>query len=131
MASSSVLKERCADPALGELVLAYDALGVDPQQHVDAVPGPLRHLGRVDAAVEPRGQAGVPEVIWAPRERRGLLRSAQSRLACFDPGAPVGDRRQFATPDTTEETAIRRSAARPDARAEASSTRDGWARRGC
>jgi hypothetical protein len=32
------------------------------------VPSPLGHLGRVDAAVEPRRQAGVPEVIWAPGE---------------------------------------------------------------
>src|SRR5215471_21370921 len=76
------------------------------------VPGPLGYLSRVDAAIEPRGQAGVPKVIWAPGERGGLLRSAQGRLACFDPGAPVGDGRQFATPDTTEETAIRRSAER-------------------
>src|SRR5437763_793260 len=40
----------------------------------------------------------------------GLLRSAQGRLARFDTGAPVGDGRQFAAPDTAEETAIRRSA---------------------
>jgi hypothetical protein len=83
----SVLAKRLEDPALSKLVLAYDALGVDPQQHVDAVPGPLGHLGRVDAAVEPCGQAGVPEVIRAPSERRGLLRGTQRRLARFDPGA--------------------------------------------
>src|SRR5262245_41800585 len=76
------------------------------------MPGPLSYLSRIDAAIEPRGQAGVPEVIWAPGERGGLLRSAQGRLACFDAGAPVGDGRQFATPDTTKETAIRRSAER-------------------
>ena len=74
------------------------------------MPRPLGHLGRVDAAVEPRGQAGVPEVIWAPRERRGLLGRGQGRLACLGPGAPVGDGWQFAAPDTAEETAIRGSA---------------------
>ena len=62
----SVLAQRFADPALGELVLAHDALGVDPQEHVHAVPGPLGHLGGVDAAVQPGGQAGVPEVVRAP-----------------------------------------------------------------
>ena len=51
----SVLAQRCADPALGELVLADDALGVDPQEYVDAVPGPLRHLSGIDTGVQPRG----------------------------------------------------------------------------
>src|SRR5262249_50714507 len=92
---------------LGKLVLAHDALGVDPQQHVHAVPSPLGYLGRIDAAIEPRGQAGVPEVIWAPGERGGLLRSAQSRLARFDPGAAVSDRWQVATSHATEQSAIR------------------------
>src|SRR6266567_157807 len=92
----SVLAKRLEDPALGKLVLAYDALGVDPQQHVDAVPGPLGHLGRVDAAVEPCGQASVPKVVRPPSERGGLLRGTQSRLARFDPGAPVGDGGQLA-----------------------------------
>ena len=106
-ASISVLPQGFADPALGEFILAHDALGVDPQEDVHAVPGPFRHLGRVDAAVEPRGQAGVPEVIWAPGERGGLLGCGQGRLARFDPGAPVGDGRQFAAPNTAEETAQR------------------------
>src|SRR5215813_10031404 len=103
----SVLTQRFTDASLGELVLAHNALGVDPQQHVHAVPGPLGYLGRVDAAVEPRGQAGVPEVIWAPRERGGLLRGAQSRLTRFDPGASVGDRRQFAASYAVEQAAVR------------------------
>src|SRR5215471_8439918 len=125
-ACMSVLAQRFTDASLGELVLAHDALGVDPQRHVHAVPGPLGYLGRVDAAIEPRGQAGVPEVIWAPGERGGLLRSAQSRLARFDPGATVGDGRQFATPDTAEETVIRRSTELVQMLAQkASSVRDG------
>jgi hypothetical protein len=68
-AGMSVLAQRFTDPSLSELVLAHDALGVDPQQHVDAVPGPLRHLGGIDAAVEPRGQAGMPKVVRSPSER--------------------------------------------------------------
>jgi hypothetical protein len=88
----SLLAQGFADPALGELVLTRDALGVDPQQHVDAVPGPLRHLSGIDAAVQPRGQASVPEVIRAPCERGVLLGRGEGRLARFDPGAPVGDR---------------------------------------
>ena len=33
-----------------------------------------------------------------------MLGRGQRRLARFDPGAPVGNGRQFATPDTAEET---------------------------
>ena len=58
-----VLAQCLADPALGEFVLADDALGIDPEQCVDPVPGPLRDLGWVDAAVEPRRQASMEEVV--------------------------------------------------------------------
>jgi len=94
-ACMSVLTQRFTDASLGELVLAHDALGVDPQQHVHAVPGPLRHLSGVDAAVEPRGQTGMPKVIGAPGEGRGLLGRGEGHLPGSDPGTPVSDRRQF------------------------------------
>ena len=94
------------DAALGKLVLARDALGVDAQQHVHAVPGPLGHLGGIDAAVEPGGQAGEPQVVWPPGEGRGLLRRGERQLAGFGPGAAVGDRGQLAAPHTGEEAAI-------------------------
>ena len=55
----SVLAQGFVDAALGELVLAHDALGVDAQQDVHAVPGPLGHLRGIDAAVQP----GVPQVV--------------------------------------------------------------------
>jgi hypothetical protein len=65
------LAQGLADATLGELVLAHDAFGVDPHQDVDAVPCPLGDLGRVDAAVEPRGQAGMPQVVGSPGRGRG------------------------------------------------------------
>jgi len=101
----SVLAQRFTDAALGEFVLAHDALGIDPQQYVHAVSGPLGYLGRVDAAVEPRGQAGMAEVVRAPGERRGLLCCGEGRLTRSDPGPPVGDRGQIAAPDAAEEAA--------------------------
>jgi hypothetical protein len=57
--SVSALFQCIADSALGELALADDALGVDPEKYVDAVSGPLGDLGGLDAAVQPGGQAGV------------------------------------------------------------------------
>src|SRR6516165_9865941 len=65
----SVLAQRFADPALGELVLTDDALGVDPKEDVHAMPGPLGYLGGVDATVQPRGQACMPKVVRTPGQR--------------------------------------------------------------
>ena len=45
------------DAALGLSLLPGDALDVDPQQHVGAVPGPFGDLGGGDARVEPGGSA--------------------------------------------------------------------------
>lgn len=52
-----------------DLFPSVNALGVDPRQHLDAVPGPVGDLGRVDARVQPGGQAGVPQVVRSPGER--------------------------------------------------------------
>ena len=48
------LSQNVFDPAFGRVVLPVEALRVDPQQDVDAVPGPLGHLGRRDPCIEPR-----------------------------------------------------------------------------
>jgi hypothetical protein len=77
----SGLAQCFADPALGELVLAHDTFGVDPEQHVHAVTGPVRYLGGVDTAVQPSGQTGMPQVVRPPGEWRGLLCCGQSYLA--------------------------------------------------
>ena len=45
---------------------AGDALGVDPQQQLDAVPGPGGDLGGRDPGVQPPGDAGVAKVVRAP-----------------------------------------------------------------
>ena len=109
-ATRSVLAQGFANPALGQLVLAYDALGIDPEEYVDAVPGPFGDLGWVDATVEPRGKARVPKVVGPPAEGRGLLRRGERGLASFDPCAPVSDRGQLAAPHTAKEAAVRRGA---------------------
>src|ERR1700743_3337411 len=54
-----VLAQRLGDAALGYGVLAVDALGVDPEQDFDAVPGPRGYLGRWHPGVELQRQAGV------------------------------------------------------------------------
>ena len=37
--------EGVADPLVGDLLLAVDALGVDPQEDIDAVAGSFGHVG--------------------------------------------------------------------------------------
>ena len=49
------------DPALGDLVLAFEAFGVDAEQDLDAVADPLSDLGWRHSPVEPSGQARVAE----------------------------------------------------------------------
>jgi len=106
----SVLAQGFADAALGELILAHDASAVDPQQHVDAVPGPFGDLSQTHAAVEPGGQTCVPKVVAPPGGGRGLLRCRERGLACLDPCAPAGGRGQLATPRSAEQVAIWRGA---------------------
>jgi hypothetical protein len=61
------------DAPLGRLLLAVDALGVDPQQDIDAVPGPLGDLRRCDPGVEPGRDGSVPERVGDHGQRRGSL----------------------------------------------------------
>ena len=44
------------DPALGDLVLAFEALGVDAEQDLDAVADPLGDLSWGHSPVKPGGQ---------------------------------------------------------------------------
>jgi hypothetical protein len=74
--------------------------------------GPLRHRGRVNATVEPRGQAGVPKVVRPPREWRCLLGFGEGHLACLDSRPAVDDRGQFAAVHAAEEGG-RRGQCRP------------------
>jgi len=127
----SVLSQRFADPALGELALAHDAFGIDAQQDIDAVTGPLGNLRGINAATEPGGQAGMPKVIGSPGARR-LFRCGQGRLACFRLCAPVGDGGQLADPNAAEEVAVRsRAELREVVPEQPGSAQGGWARCGC
>jgi hypothetical protein len=55
--------EGMLDLPAGDVVLAINAVGVDGQQHGDAVHGSLRDLGGGRAGVHPEGQGGVPQVV--------------------------------------------------------------------
>src|SRR5215813_756798 len=57
----SVMSHRLFDAARGLAVLAGDALGVDTQQHVHAVPCPFGDLGSGYSGVEPGRDGGVAQ----------------------------------------------------------------------
>ena len=80
------------DAALVELVLAVDALGVDPQQDSDAVPCPLGDLRRGNARAESGGHAGVAEVVHPPGERGAVLGLGEGVETSEVPHSPVGGR---------------------------------------
>jgi hypothetical protein len=46
---------------------------------------PIRRLGRWDAVVEPGAHAGMPQVINAPGERRGVVSGREGCLPCSVP----------------------------------------------
>jgi hypothetical protein len=61
--------------------LPVDASGVDRQEHGDAVPGPLGHLGGRDAIVESLRKARVPVVLHvrAPWSEHGYIGNCTGR----------------------------------------------------
>jgi hypothetical protein len=60
---------RLFNTPLGFALLAGDALGVDPQQHVHAVPRPFGNLRSRNSGVEPGRDGGVAQVIGPAQER--------------------------------------------------------------
>src|SRR6516162_460265 len=57
------------DPALGLVLLPGDALGVDPQQDVDAVASPRSDLRGGDSGVQPGGDRRMAEIVGAPGQQ--------------------------------------------------------------
>jgi hypothetical protein len=47
-------------------IASLDALGVDGEQDLDTVPGPLGYLCRWDTRVEPQRDAAVAQIVRAP-----------------------------------------------------------------
>src|SRR6478672_9955948 len=84
------VSESCLDPLSDGLVLSVDALGVDAEQDVDTVAGPLGDMGGGHAGVEPQGDRGMPKVVRAPGQRRRVQKWAEGFASCLVPD-PVDD----------------------------------------
>ena len=88
--SPGVAKRLLNPPSTGRLVLPFDALGVDLEQHVHAVPGPLRDLGRWHSRIEPKRHGGVPQLVGHLAERGALLHRGQGVLSSRPPDPGIG-----------------------------------------
>jgi alkylation response protein AidB-like acyl-CoA dehydrogenase len=66
-------RQRRLDARVRDLVLAIDALGVDPEEDIHAVPGPLGDLGRRDPGIQPSRNGCVAQVVRVLGQRRGEL----------------------------------------------------------
>jgi hypothetical protein len=80
---------RSSSPAKGithrpepPVVVTVNAMGVDAEQDLDRVPGPLGDQGRRHARVEPPGDAGMAEVVRPTSQWRADLRLGQNFGAC-------------------------------------------------
>jgi hypothetical protein len=62
-----------------EVVLTVDALGVDLQEHFDAMAGPLRYLSGGCTGVETQGDARVAQVVRSLGELGGNLRRCEGQ----------------------------------------------------
>lgn len=54
--------------------VAFDALGVDPEQHVHGVASALSDLRRGNTSVEPQRHRSVAQIVGTPGQRRRHLR---------------------------------------------------------
>jgi len=63
--------QRGLDACPRDIILAVDALGVDPEEDIHAVPGPLGDLGRRDPGIQPSRNGCVAQVVRVLGQRRG------------------------------------------------------------
>lgn len=84
--------------------MAVETFGVDLEQHLHRMPGPLGDLGSWYAAVEPRRHARVTKVVRCARQRRGVDLIRQSRPASGPSG--THEMRELGHVLTREEPAI-------------------------
>src|SRR6266566_9344020 len=81
---------RFEDAPFGLVLLAGYALGVDPQQDVDAVSGPVGDLRWCDAGVEPGGDGCVAQVVGAAGQQRCRFRAGEGGGAGLVEDGEVG-----------------------------------------
>src|ERR1022692_2001530 len=109
LATVEVAAEGFFDAAAVDVVSPGDALGVNAQEHLDAVASPFGDLGRLDAAVEPGRQAGVAQVVGPPGKSRVRDRRGEREETGTLPGPAVDAFGQVAAAFAAEDPAIRGS----------------------
>ena len=70
---ASGLAQGGINPVVGQDLPVVQAVGVDAQQNLHAMPGPLSDPLRRDSGSQPQGHRGMTKVISATRQRGGDL----------------------------------------------------------
>ncbi len=86
--TAPVARQRRGDPVIDLLLLAVDAVRVDPQQHRHVVPEPAGNLGRRQPAVQPQRRRRMAKVIRPAGQRGGDLSRRQRLLPSLRPRSP-------------------------------------------
>ena len=88
MQGAAVRVEGVFDLSADDVFPPVDAVHVDVLQHVHAVARTGSDLGGCAGRIQPQGQGGMPQVIWATSERRSGQFRAERYLAGGAPDSP-------------------------------------------
>src|SRR5262249_1799610 len=94
------------DAALGCVLPAGDALGVDAQQYIHAVARPVGDLRGGHSSVQPGGNRCVPQVVRAPGEQGRRFLAAEGRGASLVEDLEVGAVVEDAAAGTGEDAPV-------------------------
>jgi hypothetical protein len=106
-----------SDPTSRGVLLAVEALCVDPHKHVHIVAGPCGHLGCGHRRIEPQRHSGVPKVYAACRPvnapewacEHGRLRCARQLCTSCSAPADQASERTLHTDHGELQRAVRRA----------------------
>ena len=90
--------ERIINPPVRVVPLPVDALRIDVEQNLDAVPRLHSHVGSGYASVEPQRHAPMPQVVRSPRQQGDDLCGSERQGANLGPHVAVRGRPDDAAP---------------------------------
>jgi len=116
--AASVLPQGRIYAAVGDGLAVVQALSVDAQQNLHAMPGSLGHPLRRYSSGQPQGHCGMPKVVWPGSQRRSDLDGSQRKGPGFGPDVADGGRGDRLAPLAAEYPLVQCDAEGLDVRAQ-------------